>query len=156
MSIRDTLRGAAVNLLVERPARNKSIAELAATLEAAAEKVEQRIARCREGKPKNVETLRHIIGIERWGQQRLRGFLGETVAQDEYDGYRPDDVDSVSQLRSAFVTTRAETVRLARQLQAHDPPRTATVVHNDLGPLTARGWLRYLTTHANLESRRLT
>ena len=33
--------------------------------------------------------LRHITGIERWGQQRLQAFLGKAFVRDEFDGYQP-------------------------------------------------------------------
>jgi hypothetical protein len=155
MSIRNAVRDVVVNLLIERPARKRSLAELIASLEASAQQIDRRMAECQADEPKNLETMRHIIGIERWGQQRLRSFLGEPLTRDEYNGYRPDDVADMAGLRRAFAATRVDTVQLAQRLREHEVADAATVAHNDMGDLTARGWLRYLNSHANLESRRL-
>jgi hypothetical protein len=46
-------------------------------------------------------------------------------------------------------------VALAKALQAAGVPKTATAHHNDFGDISAGGWLVYLTTHAERESRRL-
>lgn len=81
--------------------------------------------------------------------------LGEPVLHDEYDAYRPRTDLSMEQLRAALVETRMETVRLARELGARAVEATGTVAHNQFGELSLRGWLRYLDTHANLESQRL-
>jgi len=49
-----------------------------------------------------------VIGIERWGQRRLRMLLGEPPVSDEYDSYRPGEDLSMPALRDAF-TPRAPT-----------------------------------------------
>jgi hypothetical protein len=95
--------------------------------------------------------IRHIIGIERWGQRRLRTFLGESAVQDEYDGYRPAETLSWEQYRDAFHQTRAETVSLARQLQTANLTQTK-VAHNTFGDLTPPAWLEYLASHATREA----
>ena len=99
--------------------------------------------------------LRHIAGIERWGQSRLRVFVGAPFVRDEYDGYQPGTTLSLDEQRAFFRTTRQETIALAQTLAAAKIADTATVVHNDLGPLTARGWLCYLEMHARFEMKKL-
>jgi hypothetical protein len=97
----------------------------------------------------------HIIGIERWGQRRLRVFLGEAPLDDEYDGYRPAPDTDWASLKAQFAETRAETVRLAREIERANVPLTQAAAHNGYGMLTPRGWLTYLRIHADLESQRL-
>ena len=95
--------------------------------------------------------LSHIIGIERWGQSRLRVFLGEPFTQDEYNGYRPARDVPWDELVGQFSATRSETIALARALDEALIAPDKTVLHNQLGPLSARAWLRYLQTHASRE-----
>ncbi len=99
--------------------------------------------------------LRHITGIERWGQSRLRAFLGAPLVRDEYDDYRPGKELDLDGQRSAFRETRDETIELVRQIAKANVPDSVTVAHNDFGPLSVRGWLRYLDAHASLESKKL-
>ncbi len=136
-------------VMFERPAAKKSVAEHVAALGASGEEVRARIAGKR-AKPRNVEALRHIIGIERWGQQRLRVFLGEPLVMDGHHAYKPTGTDWDA-LQAELASTRAETIALAGRLATTDLPRT--VPHNQFGPLTARGWLQYIRGHARTESR---
>ena len=98
----------------------------------------------------NRRVLSHIIGIERWGQSRLRVFLGEPLVLDEYNAYRPAREATWPVLLQGFADTRDETIRLAQQL-ASDSLAVPTVLHNQFGPLTAKGWLQYLSAHASRE-----
>ncbi len=154
MGLRNTLLALVIGLAVERPARRTSLAALADTLEEGGRAIERRLAglAC---SPANIEQLRHIIGIERWGQRRLRVALGEPALHDEYDEYRPAATTSWDELRAAFQTTRQQTVELARTLATRDRQQLPLVAHNQFGPLSIPGWLRYLTVHANRESKRL-
>jgi hypothetical protein len=138
------------NLMIERPAAKRSYAQLAAALERSNAKLQRRLAAARET-PRNRKQLRHMVGIERWGQRRLRTALGEPLLMDEMDGYMPPEQTPVPDLAAALAAARAETVVLARQLDARGIPLDATVPHNQFGPLTARGWLVYLNAHANRE-----
>ncbi len=104
---------------------------------------------------KNAAVGAHVIGIERWGQSRLRVFLGEPLVMDEYDGYRPPDDMTVTEMITLFRETRAETVHLAESLAKSSVPDTAVVPHNQAGDLTVRGWLAYLDGHSTRESSRL-
>jgi hypothetical protein len=96
-----------------------------------------------------------VIGIERWGQQRLRVALGDApFTPDAYGGYRPDVARGVEALVDELLATRAETVAIGRRLAAEGKAEMV-VAHNSIGPLSALGWLRYLRLHADLESRRV-
>jgi hypothetical protein len=154
MSMKDTLTSLVVGLALERPAKRQSPSELVDDLEVSGRELDGRLQSLRES-PTNVKQLRHIIGIERWGQRRLRVALGEPPLLDEYDEYQPAADLNWDDLRGAFRTTRAETIALARTLAAHDPASLTKVSHNQAGPLSIPAWIHYLTNHANRESMRL-
>jgi hypothetical protein len=154
MGLKEALFHGVANLIIERPAKTKTFDQLIAALEQSGVEIEQRAAAAADPAGAGA-TLRHITGIERWGQHRLRMFLGAPYQRDEYDSYQPGAGLELKGQIAAFHETRAETVELARKLaDAHVPP-SATVAHNDFGPLTARGWLAYLTSHASRESTRM-
>ena len=139
---------------MEGPGKANSFDAWIAELAKSGKEIDARMARTKN--PEYAQgLLRHITGIERWGQKRLQVFLGEPLVDDEYDGYRPGkDLDLDGQ-RAAFCETREETVELVHQLKQANVPDSVTVAHNDFGPLSARGWLRYLDAHASLESKKL-
>lgn len=141
--------------VLEAPAGRSSYTELAHSLERAGDHLAGRAARATDTAA-NREVLAHIVTIERWGQNRLRVALGERpYVRDESGAYRPPSILTLDDLRVLLSSTRAATVELARQLHRRPPQEDLTVDHNGLGPLTAKAWLRYLTQHADLESRRL-
>lgn len=140
---------------LERPAGRMSYLELGQGLERGGVLLAQRAARAADTDV-NRGILTHIIGIERWGQQRLRAALGQQPwTRDEHHPYKPGAGTTLRELQELLAQTRAQTVDLARQLHGAPPPEGTTVEHNGLGPLTPKGWLRYLTQHADIESRRL-
>ncbi len=144
-----------VSRVLEAPAGRSSYTDLGQGLERGGTALAGRAARAADT-PANREVLAHIIGIERWGQDRLRAALGHAAYQsDTYHAYRPAPDASLTELQNLLSQTRSGTVDLARQLHANPPEDGDTVNHNGLGPLTAKAWLRYLTQHADLESRRL-
>ncbi|MDV6374870.1 DinB family protein [Deinococcus arenicola] len=144
-----------VSRVLEAPAGRSSYTDLGQSLERAGTALAGRGARAGDT-PANREVLGHIIGIERWGQNRLRMALGKKLYEsDSYQTYRPAADTSLAELRDLLSQTRSGTVDLARQLHVSPPEEGATVNHNGLGPLTAKAWLRYLTQHADLESRKL-
>jgi hypothetical protein len=154
MGLKETVFHGVAQLIVERPARKRTLEEWAQRLESTLGEIDARAAASTDdawGAPQ----FGHIIGIERWGQSRLRVFLGAPLLQDEYDAYKPETGLTVSELREVMRATRAETVALARELAARQIPLDATVPHNDFGPLTARGWLSYLNDHATREATRI-
>jgi hypothetical protein len=147
------LRESITNRFLERPFRNLNAQQMADRLELAGRTLERAFAAARDSEH-NRRLLSHITGIERWGQSRLHVALGEPLAMDEYDGYRPAREASWAELQDAFRDTRQQTVALARQL---GPAVEAAVhvPHNQFGPLTMRSWLRYLDMHANMEAKKL-
>jgi hypothetical protein len=154
MAIRDVLFNVFRDLLIERPVRSISLQELSNQLSASGQTLATRYGGI-ANRDANREALRHIIGIERWGQQRLRAFLGQPFVRDEYEGYRPSESFSWNDLRDDFNQARAETVSLTEQLIQQDISVGATVPHNDFGPVTAKGWLKYMLDHAIRESTRI-
>ncbi len=143
-----------VNLTLEYPAQRKTISALADDLERSGYTVGQRIGLGKTDRASTDKAL-HIIGIERWGQQRLRVALGEAFTLDGHQAYKPSPDLSMTELQKTFQETRTQTIALARELERVNVGHTERVLHNNLGPLTVRGWLRYLGIHADLESRRL-
>lgn len=98
--------------------------------------------------------LRHVIAIERWGQNRLRVALGDAVFErDESRAYAPPEDEPLGPLVERFEAVRAETLALGRRIAASDAGATK-VEHNSLGPISARAWLRYLQVHGELEMKR--
>ena len=154
MALRDVLFSVFRDLFVERPARTASLQELSNKLLASGQTLSTRFGGI-ANRDANREALRHIIGIERWAQHRLRMFLGEPFVRDEYDSYCPPDSFSWNDLRDDFNQARAETLALAEQLSQKRVSEKATVVHNDFGPVSAKGWLQYLLNHAERESMRI-
>jgi hypothetical protein len=100
----------------------------------------------------NRERSAHVIGIERWAAHRLRVLLGEPLVIDEYDGYAPSKELSMEELAGEFLQTRAETKALVRELQQRGIPITQTVKHNEVGDLSAGGWLFYIENHTGRET----
>jgi hypothetical protein len=153
MSVRDTLTNSIAGLLLERPVSGLSLEEMAETLELNGRKLERQFAATADT-AKNRSVVSHIAGIERWGQSRLQVALGEPLSMDEYDDYRPAREANWASLQDAFQETRQQTVALARRLAAANVD-AVQVPHNQFGPLSMRGWLRYLDIHANLEAKKL-
>jgi hypothetical protein len=134
----------------ERRGRQRTLDEAARDLEDAGVRIDRHLAG-KPDTPANREAIAHCVGIERWGQSRLRGGLGAPFVMDGHHGYRPDPTIGVAALRTAMAATRAETVALARELAAAGVDPAKTVPHNDLGDLTVAGWLAYLEQHAGRE-----
>ncbi|AWN22385.1 DNA-binding protein [Deinococcus irradiatisoli] len=138
--------------VLEAPARRRRYAELRRGLNETGLRLEKRLAGADDTEA-NREVVRHIIGIERWGQARLEELLGADPVLGGHRPYRPADDLGLAQLRGLAALTRAQTGDLARRLEAQAPVGRAK--HDGLGPLSARAWLRYLTLHAEIEGRRL-
>lgn len=147
-------RRLATNVLMEWPVQRKSLADLEQTLQTAGESLKQKVAAAPDTET-NRKTLSHIIGIERWGQKRLTVALGEPLAVEEYDLYRPGRDASWADLQQQFTQTRQASVALVQQLQQTQVDPGRKIKHNGYGDLTVRGWLRYLIFHANAESWRI-
>jgi hypothetical protein len=144
--------GRLVGKFTERRAAGQTARQLIEGLETSGERVAKRMARATDTAGHR-EAAAHIIGIERWSARRLRTALGDTVATDEYDGYRPRTDLSVSAMAELFAGEREQTIALAEQ--AANLPESVTVRHKDLGELSVKGWLVYIENHASRESIRL-
>lgn len=139
-------------LLIERPASWRTFGELAVRLERSQKKLAGKLANAADS-PEAREKLRHIVGIERWGQRRLQVALGEALPEDEHHPYKPSEDVDWQALQQAFHETRQQTLDIARTLETEAVAPDQRIPHNQLGPITLRGWLRYLRVHADLEAR---
>ncbi|MFK7805234.1 MAG: hypothetical protein AB8G95_26620 [Anaerolineae bacterium] len=125
-------------------------ADLAAELEASGKRNLQQLMEKMPTKH-NYNVLNHLIGIEKWGQQRLRVALGDgAFVLDEHDDYRPRFGLSWNELQDVFSQTRIETLELAERIDAAEKGGER-VLHNDFGEISANHWLHYLRLHANGE-----
>ena len=141
-------------LIIDRPASKIPMAEFPARLETGGQDILQRL-KTADATDQNRRQLRHIIGIERWGQRRLRVLLGEPLVMDEYDEYRPSHDQSWQELQQDFKETRNQTVYLAHQLEDDGIRPEVKVPHNQHGDFNVRQWLYYLLGHADMESKRI-
>ncbi|MBZ9750486.1 DinB family protein [Deinococcus sp. HMF7604] len=147
--------GLVVSRVLERPVSRSSYSDLGQSLERAGTFLTGRAERAADT-PANREVLGHILGIERWGQGRLRAALGAKADLDgSYHSHRPPQDTPLRELQQLVTTTRAATVDLTRRLHRTPPDDALTIPHNQFGPMTPKAWLRYLIQHADLESRRL-
>jgi hypothetical protein len=144
----DTLMSWGAQLLIERPARKLTLHELIDQLEQSGKQIVERVYSFPDT-PANRRQLCHIIGIERWGQRRLRVALGEPFLTEEYDHYCPSSERSWDDLKDEWDNTREATLALARDLTQASLPPDVKVPHNQFGPLSIKGWLRYLDVHAS-------
>lgn len=142
-----------VHQFVERPARRLGAEGLIPRLDAARESVPALLAGADDATAR--AQLRHVIGIERWGQRRLQVALGEVAYErDAHQSYLPPEDEALPALLERFLAVRADTVALARRV-ADEGRGAERVEHNSLGPVTALGWLRYLQLHGDLELKRV-
>ncbi len=152
--MKNWIQSAVTGLLMERPAQKLTLAEHSTQLAETAEALAYHYAQCPDT-AHNRAQLGHIIAIERWGQDRLRGFLGETPPANTSDDYVPAEDMEWHDLQAEFTAAREATLTLAEELGTHDIEPAATVPHDQYGKLTVLGWLHYLNAHANLESKRI-
>jgi len=141
-------------LVIERPASKLTMDELIAQLELSAKLMDERLKSCLDS-PNNRRLLCHVVGIERWGQRRLRVALGEPFLAEEYDHYRPSMERTWHNLMDEWNTTRQSTLALAKDLSQPSTLQELKIAHNMYGPLSLKGWLRYLDIHASSEGKRI-
>ena len=154
MAIKQRLEKFGKWMIIERPANKNTRAELLEMLIQSGEKLADRISMSRNTLINRIQ-LAHIIGIERWGQRRLRVFLGESFVAEDHDRHVPDRDRPMAELRAMFRNTRRETISLARKLLEADPSPEASVLHNQYGELSLKEWLYYLHMHADMEGKRI-
>ena len=120
MALRETVLKLVAPLFIENPAQKQSFAQLTAKLEKSQGEIANRINGV---KTRNLEnhraTLQHIIGIERWGTQRLKDALGETLKPDGQKDYHPNPNSDLAALLEDFKGTRLETLRIAKLVEQH-------------------------------------
>ncbi|MEZ4606834.1 MAG: DinB family protein [Deinococcales bacterium] len=150
MDFKTWLYQAVAWLAFERPAQWRSYGDMDFLLRGSSQTISQRLDNAADSEV-NRKKLRHIIGIERWGQQRLRVLLGDNFQADEHYSYKPAENTSWQDLKETFIQTRQASLELVNQLRELNS--NVKVPHNQLGPLSAKGWLRYLNLHATIESR---
>jgi len=144
------LVGRIVHFVIENRARGLSYTQVCQNLQSGGEKIDA-LLRQAEDTPANRSQAGHVIGMERWGIQRLSCLLnGTPPLMDEYDSYRPAQELPMPALADAFKETRATTLALAARLE---PLADQKVAHNNIGDLSVKTWLAYLNTHATTESR---
>lgn len=141
-------------LVIERPARKLTIHELIAQLEQSAGQMAERYESSTDT-PDNRRLICHMIGIERWGQRRLRVALGEPFLIEEYDHYLPSPERTWEELLTDWHSIRQATITLARELAQANIPADFKINHNHLGSLSIKGWLRYLDVHASSEGKHI-
>ncbi len=146
-----SLFGIVLHWAAERTARHMSPTQIDERLQRSGTYVEQKMASAPD-LPGNVEAAKHIIGIERWGQRRLRTALGEPLVMDEYDSYRPEALNNLPALTEQFREARNETRQLLKQLQNAGVSMEQQIPHNELGPTSIRGWFIYLAQHGSRDS----
>ena len=154
MKLANRLMNWGAQVMIETPVRKLTIQELILQLEQSAVDILERL-KASPDSPGNRRELCHIIGIERWGQRRLRVALGEPFLTEEYDHYRPSIECPWDDLTKDWDATRQGTLTLARDLDKVNPPTEFTINHNIYGPLSVKGWLRYLDLHASSEGKRI-
>jgi hypothetical protein len=152
--LRETALKIIVPLFVENPAQKKSFVQLQANLEQSKTIIEARVSKAAS---QNLEThrttLRHIIGIERWGTNRLKVALGQAFKSDGQKEYHPDQSLDLTQLLEHFRNSRLELLGVAKLLEAANS--SIKIEHNNFGPISVKGWLGYLNVHSEIESRKL-
>lgn len=151
MGLKETLGHLVGTVYFNGPARKLTLAQHTDLLRRTGTADSAKLASAR-GTEYERKQLRHVIGIERWSQRRLKVFLGEPFVLDGHREYKPPADAAWEQMRQDFGRMRAETVALAEQITAREPD--TRVEHNQFGPLTARGWLRYIEKHSEYELRK--
>jgi hypothetical protein len=151
MGVKEAVSHLAARLFFEGPARKIPVAEHIGRLERSGGAIQAMLASV-QPQQRYRDRLQHVIGIERWGQRRLRVFLGEPFVADTHQQYKPPANETWEKMVLGFAQTRAGTITLARKLAERDPQQP--VSHNQFGPMSWRAWLRYLDGHATRELRK--
>jgi hypothetical protein len=152
MTLKERVTRLVVQLILEQPAKRQGLVTLTQTLNDSGEALHRDLERI-EDTERNREQLRHIIAIERWGQSRLNVALGEPFVQDESYAYKPSNTLAWSELKDVFIATRADSLSLAERLGSRNISQK--VLHNQFGPISILAWLKYLESHARLESKKI-
>lgn len=150
-----SLSGKFLHWHAEHGAKSKSYQELVERLQENGNTTLSRLLRASDSSF-NRKRVVHVIGIERWSAHRMRTLLGEPLVMDEYDGYAPSAELPMAELATAFKETRATTIALLREFEAKGIALSQTAKHNELGDLSAGGWVVYISAHTGRETIGLT
>ncbi|MCU0480481.1 MAG: DinB family protein [Anaerolineae bacterium] len=140
-------------LWVNARAKRRSYASLITALEKG-----MKLAKSKSDKPASMQhhaLWTHIIGIEIWSQKKLAGFFGEPIGEADYDPYRPPKDTPWDELYPMLQKVRQDTIALAKRLENAKISDEAVVFHKGWGNLTAKGWLLYIITHADVEFKKI-
>jgi hypothetical protein len=143
-----------LHFVISRSAVKFSLDELQTRLRLSSESITECIEKAPDT-PANRGQVSHLIGIERWGQRRLRTALGEPLVMGEYDADRPSEDQPLETLSNLFSETRQQTLALVDELKKVPGVENKMIPHNEIGDLSVRGWLFYLDSHANRESQKI-
>ncbi len=142
------------HFLIERPASKKTLSEWKTEINRSGTTLQERVSSAEDSEI-NRKIVSHIVGIERWGNNRLKVALGEPLTMDEYNDYRPAREATWQELKEDLSQARTQTVQLVGELESNNVDVSKTITHNQHGDLSIKGWVRYLNMHADFESRRL-
>ena len=137
--------------MLEGPVKKLSIPELSSQLGQSGNQLTERLATCGDTQV-NRRQLSHLIGIERWGQRRLRVAIGEPYLDEEYDHYCPSLEKTWDELISEWKNTRQTSITMTKEISELNSKK---ILHNQFGPLSVKAWLRYLDVHASSEGRKI-
>jgi hypothetical protein len=154
MDLKRQLYNLGAKFILERPARARGLKDYEEIFVHTGKKLADKYATA-DDTNNTRRVISHVIGIERWGQRRLKVAFGDAFNADEYNNYRPPREASLESLQFEFNDTRAETIDIIRRMQEQAVDLDVKIEHNQYGPLTIRAWLQYLHTHSKLKSDRL-
>ena len=147
----DILMHWGAQLILERPAKKMTVDDLLSQLGQSNRHLTEHLNACSDTQA-NRRQLCHLIGIERWGQRRLRVAFGEPFLTEEYDHYRPSPDRSWEDLKKEWEITRQASLTM---FKGFSEERNIKIEHNQYGSLSVKAWLRYLDIHASSEGKRI-
>jgi hypothetical protein len=141
-----------VFILLDFPTRNKTVPQLIEELNNTKTTLVQKFSTCPRT-PDNHKAITHVIGLERWGQNRLNVANGAVFKEEEYDGYRPSKDTDWDNLIKQFESTRDTTLEIAKKIEPNKG--NLHIRHNQWGDISVKAWLHYLNFHSTTESKRI-
>jgi hypothetical protein len=146
------LIGNVIHFFITRQARNSTVEGIKLNLQKGGEAITMKINQAADT-PDNRNSARHIIGIERWGLHRLQSVFNNCPPDmDEYDDFCPSAELALPLLANEFQAARSETLDMVEKLS---PYRDKIVPHNDLGEISVKAWLIYLSGHSKRELQKI-
>ncbi len=140
-------------VLFELPTRKKNATQLAQALKKSGQTIIAHLNGV-EGNLRQEEVLRTMIGIERWGQRRLKVAMGGQLVEDTYEAYLPSHSRAWRHLLDDFSEERQDTVELAKDIDM-DGDLDTKIPHHDWGPLSPLAWIKYIEKQTGFECRKI-